>query len=115
MKIKSLVLGGVLTGCLLAGSSMGSCMELSLENAVELALKNNPDVLITQLGEETARASLRQARGRNSFSWKASSTFSRSESDSKDWENGNSNKLSVSLPLYSGGRPGENGKLPGWR
>lgn len=103
MKIKRLVLGGVLTGCLLAGSSLGSCMELSLENAVELALKNNPDVLITQLGEDAARASLRQARGRNSFSWKASSTFSRSESDSKDWENGNSNKLSVSLPLYSGG------------
>ena len=103
MKIKKLVLGGVLTGCLMAGSSMGSCMELSMENAVELALKNNPDVLITQLGEDTARASLRQARGKNSFSWKASSTFSRSESDSKDWENGNSNKLSVSLPLYSGG------------
>lgn len=103
MKIKRLVLGSVLTGCLLAGSSLGSCMELSLENAVELALKNNPDVLITQLGEETAKASLRQARGKNSFSWKASSTFSRAESDGKDWENGNSNKLSVSLPLYSGG------------
>ena len=98
-----MVLGSVLTGCLLAGSSLGSCMELSLENAVKLALKNNPDVLITRLGEETAKASLRQARGRNSFSWKAGSTFSRSESDSKDWENGNSNKLSVSLPLYSGG------------
>ena len=25
MKIKSFVLGGVLTGCLLAGSSLGSC------------------------------------------------------------------------------------------
>ena len=103
VKIKRMVLGGVLTGCLLAGSSLGSCMELSMETAVELALKNNPDVLITQLGEDAARASLRQARGKNSFSWKAGSTFSRSESDSKDWENGNSNKLSVSLPLYSGG------------
>ena len=83
MKIKRLVL----TGCLLAGSSLGSCMELSMETAVELALKNNPDVLITQLGEDAARASLRQARGRNSFSWKAGSTFSSAESDSKDWEN----------------------------
>ena len=103
MKIKRLVPGVLLAGCLLAGSSTGICMELSLANAVEMALKNNPDVLITQLGEETARASLRQARGQNSFSWKASSTFSRSGSDSKDWENGNSNRLSVSLPLYSGG------------
>ena len=103
MKIKGLVLGGVLTGCLLAQSAVGSCMELSLEKAVQLALRNNPDVLITQLGEETARASLRQARGQNSFSWKASSSFSRSESNNSDWENGNSNRISVSLPLYSGG------------
>ena len=103
MKIKGLVLGGVLAGCLLAQSAVGSCMELSLEKAVQLALRNNPDVLITQLGEETARASLRQARGQNSFSWKASSSFSRSESNNSDWENGNSNRISVSLPLYSGG------------
>ncbi|MGM9540002.1 TolC family protein [Anaerovibrio sp.] len=103
MRLKGLVLGGVLAGCLLAQGAVGSCMELPLETAVQLALKNNPDVLITQLGEETAKASLRQARGQNSFSWKASSSFSRSESNSKDWENGNSNKISVSLPLYSGG------------
>ena len=103
MKLKSLVLGGVLAGCLLAQCTVGSCMELPLETAVQLALKNNPDVLITRLGEETARASLRQARGQNSFSWKASSSFSRSESGNSDWENGNSNKISVSLPLYSGG------------
>ncbi len=103
MKLKSLVLGGVLAGCLLAQGTVGSCMELPLEKAVQLALKNNPDVLITRLGEETARASLRQARGQNSFSWKASSSFSRSESGNSDWENGNSNKISVSLPLYSGG------------
>lgn len=103
MKLKSLVLGGVLAGCLLAQGTVGSCMELPLETAVQLALKNNPDVLITRLGEETARASLRQARGQNSFSWKASSSFSRSESGNSDWENGNSNKISVSLPLYSGG------------
>ena len=103
MKLKSLVLGGVLAGCLLAQGTVGSCMELPLETAVQLALKNNPDVLITRLGEETARASLRQARGQNSFSWKVSSSFSRSESGNSDWENGNSNKISVSLPLYSGG------------
>lgn len=103
MKFKGMVLGGVLAGWLLASGSSGSCMELSLENAVQLALQNNPDVLITQLGEETARASLRQARGQNSFSWRASSSFSRSEADSRDWENGNSNRISVSLPLYSGG------------
>ena len=85
MKLKSLVLGGVLAGCLLAQGTVGSCMELPLETAVQLALKNNPDVLITRLGEETARASLRQARGQNSFSWKASSSFSRSESGNSYW------------------------------
>lgn len=103
MNFKGVVLGGLMAGCLLAGGGTGSCMELSLENAVQLALQNNPDVLITRLGEETARASLRQARGQNSFSWRASSSFSRSGADGREWENGNSNRISVSLPLYSGG------------
>lgn len=103
MNFKGMVLGGVLACCLLAGGGAGSCMELSLENAVQLALQNNPDVLITRLGEETARASLRQARGQNSFSWRAGSSFSRSGAGGRDWENGNSNRISVSLPLYSGG------------
>lgn len=104
MKRKNLIAGAfLLAGSLFMNAAVGSCMALSLEDAVVLALKNNPDVLITQLGEETARANLRQSRGQNSFQWTASSSFSRSSSDSTDWSNGNTNRISASLPIYSGG------------
>ncbi len=104
MKKTKLLLGAILmAGSMLGYMPAGSCMSLSLEDAVDLALKNNPDVLITQLGEDTAKASLKQARGQNSISWKASSNLGRSQSANVGWSNSNSNKISASLPLYSGG------------
>ena len=50
-----------------------------------MAINNNPDVLITQLGEEKAKAGLRQARGQNSISWTAGSTFGRSDNNNLGW------------------------------
>ena len=104
MKKTKVLLGAILmAGSLLANMPAGSCMSLSLEDAVELALKNNPDVLITQLGEDAAKASLKQARGQNSISWKASSNLGRSQASDMGWSNSNSNRISASLPIYSGG------------
>lgn len=104
MMKKKMLIGSLLAaGSILMTSTLGSCMSLSLEDAVQLALKNNPDVLITQLGEDTAKATLKQARGQNSFSWKASSTLGRSEKNNDSWTNSNSNSISASLPIYSGG------------
>ena len=51
MKKVKLILGAwLLTGSLLGYMSTGNCMSLSLDEAVDMAMKNNPDVLITQLG-----------------------------------------------------------------
>lgn len=56
MKKAKLILGAwLLTGSLLGYMPTGSCMSLSLDEAVDMAMKNNPDVLITQLGEEKAK------------------------------------------------------------
>ena len=104
MKKAKLILGAwLLTGSLLGYIPTGSCMSLSLDEAVDMAIKNNPDVLITQLGEEKAKAGLRQARGQNSISWTAGSTFGRSDNNNLGWNNSNNNKISASLPIYSGG------------
>ena len=104
MKKAKLILGAwLLTGSLLGYMPTGSCMSLSLDEAVDMAMKNNPDVLITQLGEEKAKAGLRQARGQNSISWTAGSTFGRSDNNNLGWNNSNNNKISASLPIYSGG------------
>lgn len=104
MKNKCL-LGAVL---LLAGSVMtsqpvvGQCAALSLEEAIQIALVNNPDVNITRLGEEKAKAKLSQVRGANSFSWKASTSFSGADTSGIGWNTGNGTRLTGSLPIYSG-------------
>lgn len=104
MKKANLILGAMLlSGSLLSYMSTGSCMALSIDEAVDMATKNNPDVLITQLGEEKAKAGLRQARGQNSISWTAGSTFGRSDNNNLGWSNSNNNRVSASLPIYSGG------------
>lgn len=102
---KKCLLGAVL---LLAGSVMtsqpvvGQCAALSLEEAIQIALVNNPDVNITRLGEETAKAKLSQVRGANSFSWKASTSFSGADTSGIGWNTGNGTRLTGSLPIYSG-------------
>lgn len=104
MKKTKVLLGAILlAGSMLVHVPTGSCMSLSMEDAVNLALKNNPDVLITRLGENAASASLKQARGQNSISWKASSNLGKSQSADIGWSNSNSNRISASLPIYSGG------------
>lgn len=104
MKKANLILGALLlTGSVLSSMPTGSCMSLSIEDAVDMAMKNNPDVLITQLGEEKAKAGLKQSRGQNSISWTASSTFGRSDNNNLGWTNSNNNRISASLPIYSGG------------
>lgn len=48
MKKAKLILGvWLLTGSLLGYMPTGSCMSLSLDEAVDMAINNNPDVLIT--------------------------------------------------------------------
>lgn len=93
----------LLAGGLLAMQPvLGQCAALSLEEAVQIALVNNPDVNITRLAEETASAKISQARGSNSFSWRASTNFGTSEIDDNGWNTSNGTKITGSLPIYSG-------------
>lgn len=101
MKNRKLITSAML-GCLLFSQSViGRCMALSMEDAVQMALVNNPDVAITRLNEDMARAELKQQRGKNSFSVKASANFSDSDNNDNGWQYGNSNGLSASLPLFN--------------
>ncbi|MCR5176222.1 MAG: TolC family protein [Anaerovibrio sp.] len=104
MKNKCLVGAVLLALCGVVPLSQGSgqCAALSLEEAVQIALVNNPDVNITRLGEETAKAKLSQARGANSFSWKASVSLGGSDVNRTGWGTSNGNRITGSLPIYSG-------------
>lgn len=102
-KRNCLLSAAFLVGSMLLGQPAGQCMSLSLAEAVQLALVNSPDVAITQLGEETARATLRQARGNNSPAWSLSTSASRDWDATQPVSNSNHTGVSASLPLYTGG------------
>lgn len=80
----------------------GEAASLSMEEAIQLALTNNPDVAITRLAEDSARYKLKQSRGMNSLSWTAGVTFTESKSGKSSWSYGDSNSIRASLPIYSG-------------
>jgi outer membrane protein TolC len=94
----------VLAGLMLWNQSIGSCQDLSLTQAIELAEQQNTGLKITQKGENLAAAALRQSRGAKSFSVTAASDYSRAQKSGSDLSAGLSSKVTVDLPVYSGGK-----------
>ncbi len=69
-----------------------------------MALNQNPQIKIAVKGEEKAAANLDAAKGANGFSISASSKFSISDGADQNYTNGNSNGITASMPLYTGGK-----------
>lgn len=97
-----LVLGTLAWGGPFAGLSYAA--DLSLAEAIELALAQNTELRVTQKGEESADAALRQAKGNNGVSISAGDNISFSKVEHFEHSTGNVLSLNGSLPLYSGGR-----------
>ena len=97
-----LALGALAWGLPLAG--LAQAADLSLSEAIELALAQNTELRVTQKGEESADAALRQAKGNNGVSVSASDRVSFSKVEAVEHSTGNVLSLNGSLPLYSGGK-----------
>ena len=82
----------------------GSCAKLSLQEAIEIALSQNTDIIITQKDEETAEAEYRKSKGENSFSVNASSNLDVNKSEGSHHNKTLSNRISGNLPVYTGGK-----------
>ena len=78
-------------------------MSLTLAEAIQTALAANTGLRVTQAGEQSADAALKQARGRNSIAAEASDTLRTSKTRDEDAQASNMLALSARLPLYSGG------------
>ena len=78
-------------------------MSLTLAEAIHTALAANTGLRVTQTGERSADAAVKQARGRNSIAAEASDTLRTSKTRDEDAQTSNALALSVRLPLYSGG------------
>ncbi|WP_040395092.1 TolC family protein [Centipeda periodontii] len=78
-------------------------MSITLAEAIDRALSANTGLRVTQAGERSADAALKQARGKNSISAEASDTLRTSKARDEDAQTSNSLSVSARLPLYSGG------------
>jgi len=95
----------VLTGMLLLQCvGTGSAAELSLDQAVKLALEQNIELRITEKGIDTAKADLKSARGANSFNVNANAGINTNKTQDSARTDSASEKISVTLPIYNGGK-----------
>ena len=98
-------IGLALAGILLAACpSWGSCADLSLQQAINMALEQNTSLRITQKSEDKAEAAVREAKGNNGISISASDNLTVSKSTDSSRNSSNSLGLSASYPLYTGGK-----------
>lgn len=88
---------------LLYNLPLGACANLSLQDAINLALAQNTSLKVTQKGEDTAAATLSSARGKNGLTASVSDTLTTSKKSDSERSDSNGLSVSASLPLYSGG------------
>lgn len=88
---------------LLYNLPLGACADVSLQDAINLALAQNTSLKVTQKGEDTAAASLSSARGKNGLSASVSDTLRTSKNNGSKRSDSNGLSASAALPLYSGG------------
>lgn len=77
---------------------------MSLREAIQTALENNPNLQRTERAIKVAEESLKVAKGNKNFSVDASSSASASKTEGTSSSKGISARISGSLPIYSGNR-----------
>ncbi|MBP3400744.1 MAG: TolC family protein [Selenomonadales bacterium] len=103
-KMRAVLAALAACGILSAGTALAAPVELTLEDSVNLALENNPQVKIAMLDEMKAEASLDEAEANRGFTLGYVHNAGRSKMEGFTAENSFSNGLTLSLPLYTGGR-----------
>ena len=97
-------MGLLLAGALLWSLPTGFAADLSLQDAINMALSQNTSLKITQKGEDTAKAALDEARGNNGVSVSASDSLASSKNSGSQRQDSNGLSVGASLPLYTGGK-----------
>ncbi len=81
-----------------------SARDLSLADAISLALSGNTSLRVTQKDEITAEQALKEAKGENSVSASLSDSLSVSKQSDSDRQSSNGLTVTGTLPVYSGGK-----------
>ncbi|MDU4960919.1 MAG: TolC family protein [Sporomusaceae bacterium] len=95
-------------GCLLLNTAFGFAApyELTLEESIRLALANNPAIKIAETEQEKAGWAVKEAQAGKAPTLNLGHTSSRGQFDtlSDDISNNFKNSVTLSLPLYTGGK-----------
>lgn len=103
-KMRAVLAALAACGILSAGTVMAAPVELTLADSVNLALENNPSLKIAMLEEKKAEASLDEAEGNRGFTLGYNYSAARMKNEGFSATNDFANSLSISIPLYTGGR-----------
>lgn len=102
-KMRAVLAALAACGILSAGTVMAAPVDLTLNDSVNLALENNPQVKIAMLNEMRAEASLDEAEANRGLTLGYNYSMIRAKHEGSA-SNDFSNSLAISLPLYTGGR-----------
>ena len=94
----------VLSICMNIGMPACLAADLSIDEAVEMALAKNNDVKIANEEKMAAQANYEATKGANGVSISLGSSLSARDSADTTFERGNSNSISATLPLYTGNK-----------
>lgn len=105
-KIRSLCMAMAI--CMNINISSSLAADLSIDEAVDMALTRNNDVKIANEEKVAAEAEYQAARGANSFSVSLGSSLSASDGVhdgiDADFQKNNTNTISATVPLYTGNK-----------
>lgn len=109
-KKKNIVAALTAAFTLMGGAAWAAPVELTLQESIDLALRQNPSIAISQWELEGAKAEVSAARGKFGPSLDASASGTLNEEHvTPDSRDNYSSSLTLSLPLYTGG--GNEGNL----
>ena len=84
--------------------STAYCKDISLDDAIQMALANNTGLYGTLENEDVAKAELSRARGENGLTLTLSDSFEINKNESTKPVESTSNRLSGNIPLFTGGK-----------
>ena len=94
----------LLAFAMLIGLPTASCADLSLQDAIDLALAQNTGLRITQKDEDVAKAALKQAKIKNGLKITGSESLDTTLHRSSHTESKNGIGVTASYPIYTSGK-----------
>ena len=100
------IASALIGGCLLASTAFAAPYELTLEESIRLALTNNPAIKVAEADKDKAAWAVKEAKSGKAPTISLQHNSVRSDPNKYSAGAGNSfsNSVSLSLPLYTGGK-----------